>query len=177
MVSDAVSQYVDAVKFVEHECVVVLALDRRTGFLWENSEQTTPYSTVLRIGKHIFPNAKLHLGKELCVGVTIIALQSTVSLTYNICAVATSRNIEYTARLYCIAKPVTAKTLNEDIVNSVPDCNLKATQQSKHLLRQIEIKAIQCHRLSGVAVASSEVSLQPLWRYYSLKFSKFHFYS
>lgn len=128
MVSDAVSQYIDAVKFVEHEGIVILALGCGAGLIGENSEQTTPYGTVLRIGKHIFPNAELHLGKEFGVSVTVIALQSTVSLADNIRAVATSRNIEYTARLYCIAEPVIAKTLNENTVNSVPDRNFKATQ-------------------------------------------------
>lgn len=162
MMSNAVSQYVDAVKFVEHESVIILALGGGAWLIGKNSEQTTPYGSVLRIGKHIFPNAKLHLGKEFGVGVTVIALQSTVSLADNIRAVTTPRNIEYTARLYCIAKPVITKTLNENTVNSVPDRDLKAAQQCKYLLRQIEIKTIQCHRLSGVAVASCEISFQPL---------------
>lgn len=175
MVSDTVSQYVDAVKFVEHEGVVVLALGSGARLVWKNSEQTAPYGTVLWICKHIYPNAKLHLGKEFGVGVTVIVLQSTVCLADNIRAVAASRNIEYAPRLYCIAEPIIAKSLNENIVNSIPDRNLKTTQQSKHFLRQIEIKAIQCHRLSGITIASCEVSLQPLLRYYSLKFSKFHF--
>ena len=131
---DAVSQYVDAVKFIEHEGVVVLALCGGARLVWENSKQTAPYGSVLRIGKHIFPYTKLHLGKEFGVGVTVIALQSTVSLANNVRTIATTRNIRYSARLYGIAQPIITQPRNENVVNSVPDCYLKTTQQCKNLL-------------------------------------------
>lgn len=159
MVSDAVAQYIDAVKFVEYESVVILALCGGTRFVWKYSKQTAPYGAILRIGKHIFPNAKLHFGKELGVGVAVIALQPSVRLTDNVRAIAATRNIKYAARLYRITQPVVAKTLNENAVNGVPYRDLKATQQSEYLLRQIEVKAIQCHRLFGVAATCGKVSL------------------
>lgn len=164
MMSDAVTQYIDAVKFVEHEGVIILALCGGKRFVWKYNEQTAPYGAILRIGKHIFPNAKLHFGKEFGMGITVIALQSPASLTDNVRAVSTTWNIEYTARLYCITEPIIAEPLNEDTVNSVPNRNLEATQQCKHLLRQIEVKSIQCHRLFGVAATGGEVSLQPFRR-------------
>lgn len=131
---DAVSQYVDAVKFIEHEGVVVLALCGGARLVWENRKQAAPNGTILWVGKHIFPNTKLHLGKEFGVGVIVIALQSTVSLANNVRTIATAGNIKYAARLYGIAQPIITQPLNENLVNSISDRYLKTTQQCKYLL-------------------------------------------
>ena len=100
MVRYSVSEDIDAVEFIEHIGIVVLNLSRRTGFVREYSEKNLPGGTILRIGKHIFPDSELHFCKKFMMGVFAISIQTVESLGYYSRTIPTTGNIEYASRQY-----------------------------------------------------------------------------
>ena len=95
MVGYTIPQNIDSIKFVEHVGIVVLYLGRRTWLIREYAEKNLPRSAILRIGKHIFPDAELHFGEKLMMGVFTVTAKTIISLADNSCAVSAAWNVKY----------------------------------------------------------------------------------
>lgn len=135
VMSYTVSQDIDAIQFIKHECIVVLNTIRGAWFIREDCKQTVPGCVILWIGKHVFPYSELHFGKQFGMSITTSIIQAPICPSNYVCSALTPSIVENASWQYSITQPVITKTLYKYIVDSISYRYLKAAQQSKYLLR------------------------------------------
>ena len=94
------------------------------------------------------------------VCVLSVAVQTVICLSDYLRTITATWNVEDATGQYRVTQPITAKSCCELAVNSIAKCDLKAAQQRKYLLRQVEIQTVKRHSLSSVVPTCRKVSAE-----------------